>query len=85
MASPPELPARFTPLQLASKPLRVLVVVLGPLLWLIAILVVGFVLHRRLAIEFGLAATLIAFLISLPISVLARKLRLRDEREAAKS
>jgi hypothetical protein len=82
MASPPEAPARFTPLQTASPGRRVLVLVVGPLLWLAAIVVVGIVVHRSDAVGYGLSVTAIAFLVSLGVSALARRSRLRDERKA---
>ena len=83
MASPPEARARFTPLQTASPGRRVLVLVVGPLLWLAAIVVVGVVVHRSDAVGYGLSVTAIAFLVSLGVSALARRSRLRDERKAA--
>jgi hypothetical protein len=82
MASPPEAPARFTPLQRASPGRRVLVLVVGPLLWLAALLVVGIVVRRSDAVGYGLAVTAIAFLASLGLSALARRRRLREERRA---
>jgi hypothetical protein len=73
MASPPEAPARFTPLQTASPGRRVLVLVVGPLLWLAAIVVVGIVVHRSDAIGYGLALTAVVFLVSLAVSEIARR------------
>jgi hypothetical protein len=81
MASPPEAPARFTPLRTASPGRRVLVLVVGPLLSLAAIVVVGIVVRRRDAVGYGLAATAIAFLVSLLVSAIARRSRLREERK----
>ena len=77
-----ELPARFTPLHTASRLQRIAVFVVGPLLWLVAVVIVGIVVHRQSAVEIGLAVTLIAFLVSLVISELARRLRRREERKA---
>jgi membrane protein YdbS with pleckstrin-like domain len=76
------LPAQFTPLKRASRGRRVLVLVVGPLLWLAAIVAVGLIVKHGRAVEIGLIATLIAFLLSLVVSVVARHLRLREEREA---
>jgi Flp pilus assembly protein TadB len=81
MASPPEAPARFTPQQTASSGRRVLVLVVGPLLWLAALVVVGIVARRSDAVGYGLAVTAIAFLVSLCLSALARRRRLREERQ----
>ena len=82
MAAAPELPARFTPLQRASVARRALVLVAGPLLWLVGLVVVGTVVDRLGVVEFALALTGIAFLVSVPLSALARRRRLRAEREA---
>ena len=79
MAAAPELPARFTPLQRASVARRTLVVVFGPLLWLVALVVVGVVLERRRAVEIALIVTLIALLLSIPLSVLGRRGRIARE------
>jgi len=75
-------PARFTHLQRASRAQRLTALILGPVLWLIGILVVGFVLNRRGAIEFSLTVTAIAFVLALPICWFARSRRVREERRA---
>jgi hypothetical protein len=85
MASPPEAPARFTPLQTASPGRRLLALGVGPLLWVAAIVVVGLVADRSDAIAYGLAATLIAFVLSILASAVARLLRVRQERKAEQS
>jgi hypothetical protein len=61
VASAREVPARFTPLQTASVGGRVLVFVVGSLLWLVAIVVVALVVVGGRAVEVGLIVTLIAF------------------------
>jgi hypothetical protein len=75
-------PADFRPLQRASRPVRVLVFVFGPLLWLVALVVVGVVVKRGRAVEIGLIAALTAFLLALVVSMIARRLRVREERAA---
>ena len=75
-------PARFTHLQRASRSQRLTALILGPVLWLIGILVVGFVLNRRGSIELSLKVTAIAFVVSLPICWFARSRRVREERKA---
>jgi hypothetical protein len=83
MSSAPELPARFTPLQSATAVRRAIVVVVGPLLWLVALVVVGVVVDQRQAVELGLIVTLVAFVLSLFMSLLARRRRLlREEGDA---
>jgi hypothetical protein len=51
-------------------------------LWLVAVVVVSVVVDRRDAVEIGLIVTLAASVLSLPVSVVARRRRLREERDA---
>lgn len=81
MSAEPDLRARFTPLERASVARRRIVVVLGPLLWLVAASLVGIVLDRGTAVEVGLVVTFAAFVVSLCVSALARRSRLREERD----
>jgi hypothetical protein len=83
VGAPEELLAEFTPLGRADRARRILLFAFGPLLWLAAVVVVGVVVHRTKVVELGLLITLVAFVCSLPLSLVARRLRLRDEREAA--
>ncbi len=83
MSAPDGFPAQFTPLARANRARQILVFVFGPLLWLAAVVVVGVVVHKTYVVELGLLITLIAFVCSLLLSLVARGLRLRDEREAA--
>jgi hypothetical protein len=85
VATPRELPARFTPLQTVSRSRRVLVFVVGPLLWLVAIIGVGVVVYRDGVVEASLLVTVIAFVLGLALSVIARRRRLGEEREAGQS
>jgi hypothetical protein len=85
MASEGGSPAGFTPLGRASASRRVLALVVGPLLWLAAVLVLGVVARRVDAIEFGLLVTAIAFVFSLVVSLLAWRRRRREEREAVRA
>jgi hypothetical protein len=78
-----ELSSQFTPLRSAAPRTRALVLVFGPLLWLVAIVVVGIVLHWSRAVELGLIVTVIAFVFSLVASVAGGRRRLREERDAA--
>lgn len=82
MAAERELPARFTPLHSASPARRALALLVGPLLWLVAIVVVSVVVDRVDAVEIGLRVALVAFVLSLPVSAFARRRRLREERDA---
>jgi hypothetical protein len=85
VATPRELHARFTPLQTVSRSRRVLVFVVGPLLWLVAIIGVGVVVYRDGVVEASLLVTVIAFVLGLALSVIARRRRLGEEREAGQS
>jgi hypothetical protein len=60
----------------------VLVAVVGPLLWLGALVTVGLVVKRSGAVEIGLLAVLVSFLLTLIVCVVARRLRLQEELEA---
>ena len=75
-------PARFTHIQHASSSQRLTALILGPVLWLIGILVVGIVLNRRGSIELSLKVTAIAFVVAFPICWFARIRRVREERKA---
>ena len=75
-----ELRAQFTPLQRAPRSARILAFVVGPVLWLLGIIILGIVVNRRGAVEFGLEVTLIAFLLSLPVCVFGRMRRVREEK-----
>jgi len=61
------------------------VAVVGPLLWLVGLLVVGLVVKQSRAVEIGLLAALVSFLVSLAVCGVAWRLRLREEREASRS
>jgi hypothetical protein len=80
-----ELPDRFTPLQTASRSQRVLVFVVGSLMWLVAITVVALVMVGGHAVGVGLVVMLVAFVFGLALSVIGRRRRLGEEREARDS
>jgi hypothetical protein len=85
VSSGQELPARFTPLERASVGRRAAVAVFGPLLWLAGIVFVSVVVDRAEAVEVGLIVTLVAFVVSLFVCVLARRRRLSEERDAVEA
>lgn len=85
MAAPDVRAARFEALQRAPRSRRLLALLIGPVLWLIGIVVVGIVVNRRGAVEYGLKATAIAFVVSLPICWFARARRVREERKAERT
>ena len=55
--------------------------VFGPLLWLVAILVVALFVARGRVVEIALACMLLAFVGGVALSLTGRQLRLREERK----
>ena len=74
---------QFVPLRPASRKRMVMAIVIGPFLWLVALITVAAVLHFTSAIEFGLLIALIAAVLSTIILVLLRQGRIRQERRFA--
>jgi hypothetical protein len=84
MADDAEFPQpRFEPLEPPPRDRLVLIFLLGPLLWLVALLLVAAVLERTTAIEIGLIVTVATFLVSLVVLTLLRLARGREERRFA--
>jgi hypothetical protein len=84
MADDAEFPQpRFEPLEPAPRDRLILIFLLGPLLWLVALLLVAAVLERTTAIEIGLIVTVATFLVSLVVLTLLRIARGREERRFA--
>ena len=71
---------RFEPMRTASAGRKVVAVVVGPILWLVGIAVTAWLLDYSSAIQFGLAVTVGAFLISLILLALLYASRRRRER-----
>jgi hypothetical protein len=74
---------RFTPLRPASRPKLILAFVLGPVLWLVALLVAAVVVHRTNAIGIGLIVAGASFVVSIVVLGLLRLGRSREERQNA--
>ena len=70
----------FEPLHPASRSAVIVGVVVGPLLWLVAIAAVAWFFEYTWAIGFGVAVTVTMFLIALVGLVLFRAARVRQER-----
>ena len=77
--------AQFTPLRTASPFVRVVVLLLGPVTWFVALIVGSLVLSELDAIEIGLIVTLGAFFLAVPFCWLGRHRRLREQNEAKTS
>jgi hypothetical protein len=74
---------RFEPLRPASRKRLLIGIALGPLLWVVALIVVAWVLHDSSAIELGLLVALISAVVSTIGLVLLRQGRVRQEKRYA--
>lgn len=74
---------RFEPLRPASRKRLLLGIVVGPLLWVVSLIVVAVVLHFTSAIELGLLVALISAVVSTIGLVLLRQGRVRQENRYA--
>lgn len=70
---------RFEPLHPASRASLIAGVVLGPLLWLLAIAIVAWVFEYSWAIALGMAVAVASFFVSLVVLTLLREGRVRQE------
>ena len=76
-------PPRFEPIRSAPRSRRIAALVLGPLLWLAALVVVAVLLRRTSAIELGLLIALGSFVLALVVVLLLRIGREREESHRA--
>ncbi len=74
---------RFEPLRPASRKRLLMGFMLGPLLWVVGLIVVGWVFHYTSAIELGLLIALISAIVSTVALVLLRQGRVRQEKRYA--
>lgn len=74
---------RFRPLRPASRPKLIAAFVLGPVAWVVALLIVALVVARRDAIGIGLLVAGSSFVIAAVVLSLLRLGRLREERRHA--
>lgn len=81
MPEAPELPASFRPLLPAPEPRRRLVLVVGPLMWLGALLGLAVVVSRRDAVELALLVVAASFAAGVLVSGWMRLARVREERD----
>lgn len=75
--------ASFEPLRPASRGRLVLGLILGPVLWLVALLIVAATLRFTWAIELGLGVALATLALSLVALLFLRSRRVRQERRYA--
>jgi hypothetical protein len=78
-----EVPRRFSPLRRAPRSTRVALYILGPLLWVVALIVVSLLVREQDAIETGLLVAGAAFVVAVVMLLPQRMLRVRIEREHA--
>ena len=78
-----EVPRRFSPLRRAPRSTRVALYILGPLLWVAALIVVSLLVQEQDAIEIGLLVAGAAFVVAVVVLLPQRMLRVRSEREHA--
>jgi zinc transporter ZupT len=74
---------RFRPLRPASGPKLIAAFVLGPVMWLVAVVVASWLLDRTNAIELGLLVTAASFVFAAVVMSLLRLGRQREERRYA--
>ena len=73
----------FRPLRPASGPKRIAALVLGPILWLAALMLASWLLDRTNAIEFGLLIAAATFVFAAVVLSLLRVGQRREERRYA--
>lgn len=71
---------RFEPLRPASRKRLIVGIVLGPLLWLVALVIAAWVLNITSAIEIGFAVAAASFLVAALTLAVLRRGRIREER-----
>ena len=72
-------PVRFEPLRPASRGQVIAALVLGPILWLVALIVAAWTFKYSWAIQLGFAVTAASFLLALLVLALVRRGRRRQE------
>jgi hypothetical protein len=74
--------ARFQPLRVSADVTRRVAFIIGPLVWLLAFLVVAVVTKRGDAVELALIVVTASFGVGLVAAVAMRRARLREEGRA---
>jgi hypothetical protein len=73
------VPARFQPLRISADVTRRVAFILGPLVWLVAFVVVAVVIKRGDAVELALIVLAASFGVGLVAAMVMRRARVRDE------
>jgi Kef-type K+ transport system membrane component KefB len=71
--------ARFSPLRRPTRVGRALVLLAGPVLWIAALVVLGYVVRQRDAVGIALLVTAASFAVSIVVLVPTRLRRRREE------
>jgi membrane protein DedA with SNARE-associated domain len=74
---------RFRPMRTASGPRLIAAIVFGPLLWVVGLAIVAVQVHRNDAIELGVLIAVVSILVAVPILIVLRLGRRREERRYA--
>lgn len=75
------VPARFQPLRISARVTRRAAFIFGPLVWLVALVVVAVVVKRFDAVELALVVVAASFGVGVVASVSMRRARVREEGE----
>ena len=74
---------RFRPTSTASGVRLIAAIVFGPLLWVVGLVIVAVVVHKFDAVELGVLIVFGSILLAVPILMLGRVARRREERRYA--
>ena len=74
---------RFRPMRTASGLRLIATIVVGPFLWVVGLVIVAVLVQRTDAIELGALIAVISILVAVPILIVLRLGRRREERRYA--
>ena len=74
---------RFRPMRRASGPRLIAAIVLGLFLWVVGLVIVALLVHKSDAIELGVLIAVGSILVAVPILIVLRLGRRREERRYA--
>ena len=75
--------SQFDPLRPPSGRRKLWLLVLGPLVWVVALAIVAVTIHRTDLIGLGLLFAAASFVLGLALLIPARRRRMQEEREGA--
>jgi hypothetical protein len=79
------LESEFRPMRPASLPRLILAAILGPLVWIVCILLAVLLVQPKAEILFGALIAAVAFLLAAIVLLLVRRGRIREERDSVGS